>query len=74
MEITYLPVYVPNQEEKINPKLFAVNVRSKMAEYLNVLTTNHTYEDCRLMLKARELNLPFESGLIEFEKIKDKLK
>jgi lysophosphatidylcholine acyltransferase / lyso-PAF acetyltransferase len=69
-----LPVYVPNQEEKINPKLFAMNVRNQMAEYLNVLTTNHTYEDCRLMLKARELNLPFESGLIEFEKIKDKLK
>ncbi len=41
---------------------------------MNVQTTNHTYEDCRLMLKARELNLPFESGLIEFDKIKEKLK
>jgi hypothetical protein len=26
------------------------------------------------MMKARELKLPFESGLIEFEKIKEKLK
>jgi hypothetical protein len=41
---------------------------------MNVLTTFHTYEDCRLMLKARELKLPFDSGLIEFEKIKEKLK
>lgn len=49
-------------------------MRSKIADHLGVLTTYHTYEDCRLMLKARELHLPFESGLIEFEKIKEKLK
>jgi len=32
MEVTYLPVYAPNIKEKINPKLFASNVRSKIAE------------------------------------------
>lgn len=74
MEVTYLPVYNPNDEEKADAKLFAKNVRAKMAGYLNVSTTNHTYEDCRLMLKARQLNLPFESGLIEFDKLKEKLK
>lgn len=73
LEITYLPVYTPNDAEKRDPQLFARNVREKMSDELQVLTTNHTYEDCRLMLKAREYNLPFESGLIEFEKIKDKL-
>jgi lysophosphatidylcholine acyltransferase/lyso-PAF acetyltransferase len=73
LEITYLPVYSPNEEEKLDPQLFARNVREKMSDELQVLTTNHTYEDCRLMLKAREYNLPFESGLIEFEKIKEKL-
>ena len=41
---------------------------------LGVLTTDHTFEDCRLMLEARKLNLPFEAGLIEFEKIKEKSK
>ena len=37
--------------------------------FLKIRATDHTYEDCRLMLKARELKLPFESGLVEFEKI-----
>lgn len=73
MEITYLPVYTPNENEKNDAKLFACNVRDKMAEHLHVRSTFHTYEDCRLMLKARELKLPFESGLIEFERIKEKL-
>lgn len=73
MEVTYLPVYYPNESEKKDAKLYAVNVRDTMAEYLKVRSTFHTYEDCRLMLKARELKLPFESGLIEFEKIKEKL-
>ena len=74
LEITYLPVYTPNAEEQRNAQLFARNVRTNMANYLNVLTTSHTYEDARLMLKAREYKLPFESGLIEFDKIKEKLK
>lgn len=73
MEVTYLPVYNPDENEKKDPKLYANNVRDKMAEYLKVRSTFHSYEDCRLMLKARELKLPFESGLIEFEKIKAKL-
>ena len=42
--------------------------------YLGILTTEHTFEDCRLMMKARELNLPFESGLIGYENIKTMLK
>ncbi len=41
--------------------------------YLNVPVTNHTFEDCRLMLLAKNRRLPFESGLIEFAKIKEKL-
>lgn len=44
-----------------------------MARYLKVATTNHSYEDCRLMCRASELNLPFESAIIEFTKLKDKL-
>jgi lysophosphatidylcholine acyltransferase / lyso-PAF acetyltransferase len=32
MEVTYLPVYVPNEQEKMDAKLFARNVRSKIAE------------------------------------------
>lgn len=73
MEVTYLPVYTPNEDEKRDAKLFANNVRDKMADFLQVSTTYHSFEDCRLMLKARELKLPLDSVLIEFEKIKSKL-
>jgi lysophosphatidylcholine acyltransferase / lyso-PAF acetyltransferase len=73
MEVTYLPVYRPNEEEKKDAKMYAFNVRERIADFLGVLTTSHTYEDCRLMMKARELNLPLESALIEFDLIKTKL-
>lgn len=32
VEIEYLPVYVPNEEEKSNPKLYAQNVQKIMAK------------------------------------------
>lgn len=36
--------------------------------------TEHTYEDCRLMISAGNLQLPIEAGLVEFTKISQKLK
>lgn len=41
---------------------------------LGVPMTDHTYEDCRLMISAGELTLPMEAGLVEFTKISRKLK
>ena len=41
---------------------------------LGVPVTDHTYEDCRLMITAGELTLPMEAGLVEFTKISRKLK
>ena len=71
--ITYLPVYNPSKEEKDDPKLYANNVRTLMANALNLPCTDHTFEDCRLMRKAESLNLPMESGLVEFAKLSRKL-
>jgi len=73
MRVTYLPVYQPNQEEKSNAKLYANNVRQVMAKVLGVPTTDHTFEDSRLMRKALALNLPLESGAVEFTKMNQKL-
>lgn len=72
-EIEFLPVYHPSEKEKADPKLFANNLRKVMAEALKVPVTDHTYDDCRLMLQARHLNLPMESGLVEFQKLHKKL-
>uniref|UniRef100_A0A3Q3KVK9 Lysophosphatidylcholine acyltransferase 2 n=1 Tax=Mastacembelus armatus TaxID=205130 RepID=A0A3Q3KVK9_9TELE len=69
----FLPPHVPTEEEKKSPALFANRVRETMARALGVSVTDHTYEDCRLMISAGELTLPMEAGLVEFTKISRKL-
>uniref|UniRef100_A0A7N4NYY2 Lysophosphatidylcholine acyltransferase 2 n=1 Tax=Sarcophilus harrisii TaxID=9305 RepID=A0A7N4NYY2_SARHA len=70
----FMPVHVPNDEEKSDPVLFANHIRNIMANALGVPVTDHTYEDCRLMISAGQLTLPMEAGLVEFTKISQKLK
>ncbi|XP_063801354.1 lysophosphatidylcholine acyltransferase 2 [Pseudophryne corroboree] len=73
VEVEFLPVYDPSEDEKKDYFLYANNVRNIMAQALGVPVTDHTYEDCRLMLTARDLTLPMEAGLVEFTKISRKL-
>ncbi|XP_066510174.1 lysophosphatidylcholine acyltransferase 2-like [Hoplias malabaricus] len=73
VEIEFLPPYVPTEEEKKNAHKFAHSVRSLMSESLRLPVTDHTFEDCRLMISAGELTLPMEAGLVEFTKISRKL-
>ncbi|KAG3257268.1 lysophosphatidylcholine acyltransferase 2 isoform X3 [Ictidomys tridecemlineatus] len=70
----FMPVQVPSDAEKNDPVLFANRVRNLMAEALGIPVTDHTYEDCRLMISAGQLTLPMEAGLVEFTKISQKLK
>ncbi|KAL9839599.1 lysophosphatidylcholine acyltransferase 2 [Geothlypis trichas] len=73
IEVEFLPVHVPTEEEKSDPILFANRVRQTMANALNLPVTDHTFEDCRLMISAGQLTLPMEAGLVEFTKISKKL-
>ncbi|XP_031567229.1 lysophosphatidylcholine acyltransferase 2-like [Actinia tenebrosa] len=73
LEIEILPVYKPSCEELLDAKLFARNVREQMASVLKVPVTEHTYEDCRLMLEATQKKLPASTGLVEYQKISTKL-
>ncbi|KAL2088392.1 hypothetical protein ACEWY4_015291 [Coilia grayii] len=73
VEIEFLPPQVPTEAEKKSPILFAQKVRAVMAEALAIPITDHTFEDCRLMISAGELTLPMEAGLVEFTKISKKL-
>ncbi|KAJ8972089.1 hypothetical protein NQ317_018333 [Molorchus minor] len=50
-ELEFLPIYVPNEEEKRDPKLFANNVRAVMAKALGVPVVDYTYDDCKLMTR-----------------------
>ncbi|XP_043220879.1 lysophosphatidylcholine acyltransferase 2-like [Amphibalanus amphitrite] len=72
-EIEYLPVYVPSEEEKENPRLFASNVRARMAEALGVPVVDYTFDDCRLMSRACSWGLPCETGLVEATKLMHEL-
>ncbi|XP_029780911.1 lysophosphatidylcholine acyltransferase 2 isoform X2 [Suricata suricatta] len=74
VEVEFMPVQVPSDEEKSDPILFASRIRTLMAEALGIPVTDHTYEDCRLMISAGQLTLPMEAGLVEFTKISRKLK
>ncbi|KAM4722055.1 lysophosphatidylcholine acyltransferase 2 [Rhinophrynus dorsalis] len=73
VEVEFLPVYVPSEDEKQDHLLYANNVRHIMAQALGLPVTDHTYEDCRLMMTAGELTLPMEAGLVEFTKVSRKL-
>lgn len=57
-EIEFLPVYYPNEEEKRNPKLYARNVRDVMARALNIPVMDYTYDDCKLIARAKQLGVP----------------
>ena len=74
VEVEFMPVYIPNIQERKDPVLFANTVRIIMANALGVPVTDHTYEDCRLMISAGNLQLPMEAGLVEFTKISHNLK
>ena len=55
MDIEYLPVYYPTQEEKDNPHIFAANVRRKMAHALNVPTSEFSVNDCLLQFASQKV-------------------
>ncbi|XP_065160949.1 lysophosphatidylcholine acyltransferase-like isoform X1 [Atheta coriaria] len=72
-EIEFLPVYNPSEEEKKDPKLFANNVRDVMAKALGVPVLDYTYDDCKLMAKAKEMNLPNPNDLVEVQQLRTRL-
>ncbi|XP_010641742.2 lysophosphatidylcholine acyltransferase 1 [Fukomys damarensis] len=69
VEIEFLPVYSPSAEERINPALYASNVRRVMAKALGVSVTDYTFEDCQLALAGGQLRLPTDSCLLEFARL-----
>ncbi|TKC39050.1 hypothetical protein EI555_017329, partial [Monodon monoceros] len=69
VEIEFLPVYTPSEEEKQDPTLYASNVRHVMAEALGVSVTDYTFEDCQLALAEGQLRLPADTCLLEFARL-----
>jgi len=61
VEIDYLPIYYPSQQEKEDPVLYSNNVRNYMASHMTVRVTDHSYDDVRLLILAQKLSK--ESGV-----------
>jgi len=84
MAVHYLPVYVPNDAERADPQLYADNVRRTMWKAMrdspvhpdDVIMTDHSYEDTRLLAKAQKMykgsNPVVETTNMPFSEIRDK--
>lgn len=57
----------------ISVLMVVITISHSVTRCLGLPVTDHTYEDCRLMITAGELTLPMEAGLVEFTKISRKL-
>ncbi|XP_034017152.1 lysophosphatidylcholine acyltransferase 1 [Thalassophryne amazonica] len=73
MEIEYLPVYTPSEEEKENPALFASNVRELMAKALAVPLIDLSFDDCEISLSQDPLGIYDKSSLLEFNRLVHRL-
>ncbi|XP_063623679.1 lysophosphatidylcholine acyltransferase isoform X2 [Cydia splendana] len=72
-EIEFLPVYYPSEEERRDPKLYARNVRDVMAKALGVPVLDYTYDDCRLIAKAKQLGIPSAPSVREVAELRAQL-
>ncbi|KAL5467614.1 hypothetical protein EMCRGX_G031872 [Ephydatia muelleri] len=73
VEIEYLPVYMPTDEEKQNPDLFADNVRNAISRASGVPTSDVAVEDMILCNMAKRLGMPYSTGIVEYAKVKKDL-
>lgn len=69
MEIEYLPVYTPSEEERENPALFANSVRKLMAKALDVPLIDLSFDDRDISLSKGPLGIFNFSSLLEFNQL-----
>ncbi|XP_073946781.1 lysophosphatidylcholine acyltransferase isoform X2 [Choristoneura fumiferana] len=72
-EIEFLPVYYPSEAERRDPKLYARNVRDVMAKALGIPVLDYTYDDCRLIARAKQLGIPGATSVREVSELRAQL-
>ncbi|CAH1398421.1 unnamed protein product [Nezara viridula] len=72
-EIEFLPVYTPSEIERRDPKLYAHNVRQLMARALGIPTLDYTYDDCKLVSRAKKLSFSKTSPLVRAHQLRVKI-
>mmetsp|Transcript_68340 Transcript_68340/g.193639 ORF Transcript_68340/g.193639 Transcript_68340/m.193639 type:complete len:579 (-) Transcript_68340:155-1891(-) len=71
LEVEFLPVCVPSEEERREPHKFARRVQLQLAEAMRVPVTENTVEDVQLALAAAKAKLPAEVGVVGFSALKE---
>jgi len=70
VELEFLPVCIPGDEEKHDSHKFARNVQRRVAEALGVPWTTHSVEDVQFQFAAVKAKLPPEAAVVEFAELK----
>lgn len=71
LDIEYLDVHQPTEEEKKDAHAFARVVQLKVAEAMKATVTAHASEDTALQFSAMKLNLPASVGVVGFGALKE---
>jgi lysophosphatidylcholine acyltransferase/lyso-PAF acetyltransferase len=71
LEVEFLPVCTPSEEERANSYKFAHSVQLKMAEALGVPVTENSVEDVQLQMAAVKAHLPPEVGVVGYSAIRE---
>lgn len=73
MEVSFLPVYTPNDAERANPKLYARNVRDLIARELGLPGSHHSAEDALLQVQAIRARIPLDRFNTDMQTMHDLL-
>jgi len=71
LEIEYLPISNPTEEEKSNSHKFARSVQQKLGAAMGVSITEHAVEDLQFEAAAVKAQLPAEVGVVGYSAIKE---
>jgi len=71
LEVEFLPVCAPSDEQRREPQKFARRVQHVLSEAMGVPETAHSVEDLQLELAAVKANLPAEIGVVGFPALKE---
>jgi len=72
IELEFLPVVTPTEEEKQDPRLFAETVRTKMAKGLGAITSELGVEDTLLTIQAAKAHLMPEVGVVGYRDLRSR--
>ncbi|CAO1416740.1 unnamed protein product [Diamesa hyperborea] len=73
IEVEFLPVYNPSEEEKKDAALYAKNVQEVMSKALGIPLSDYTFDDCKLMEYAKRCKMFFSTQIADVGKLRKRI-